>query len=64
MLAMSTSQTEGVMVLDIGEFYWVIPAPAPTAPDDWQDALQPARFLGRDSAGRLLWSVIGIDGRK
>lgn len=44
-----------------GTFYWVIPAPALTAPDDWQDGLQPARFLGRDAAGKLLLRC-GLDG--
>lgn len=48
--------------LDVGSFYWVIPAPALTAPDDWQDGLQPARFIGRDEAGKLLWSFMGLDG--
>jgi hypothetical protein len=63
MLATSTSRMKSVMVLDIGKFYWVIPAPALTAPDDWQDGLQPARFIGRDpTTCKLLWSVMGLDG--
>lgn len=48
--------------LIIGRYYWVVPEPAPAAHCEWEDGLQPARFVGRDSNGAPLWTCVGLDG--
>ena len=48
--------------LIVGRYYWVVPEPAPVANSEWEDGLQPARFVGRDSNGAPLWTCVGLDG--
>jgi hypothetical protein len=48
--------------LVVGRYYWVVPEPAPAGRNEWEDGLQPARFVGRDANGAPLWTCVGLDG--
>ena len=52
-----TEETE----LEVGAFYWVIPANDPDTENEWEKHVQPARFYGRaDDDGRLFWNCLNI----
>jgi hypothetical protein len=48
--------------LIVGHFYWVMPALDVDRLDEWEAAIQPARFAGRRDDGQLLWHCLNIDG--
>lgn len=44
-----------------GAFYWIMPADDPDTVSEWEHYVQPARFVGVDSGGNLVWNWLAVD---
>jgi hypothetical protein len=48
--------------LKIGSFYWVKIVYDPDTDHEWENEEMPARYAGKNAAGKDLWNYIGQEG--